>query len=122
REDAQRLAREREELRWQAGELERLDFQPEAWAELNAEHARLSNAASLIDAASASIEALSEGELAATRLLAGAATRLGRAAEVDASLASLVELLQSAQIQVDETVHELQRYRSRLDVDPARLA
>ncbi len=122
RADAERLGREREELRWQAEELERLDFQPEAWAELNAEHARLTHAASLIESASASVEALSEGEAAATRVLTGVATRLARAAEVDSSLASLVELLQGARIQIDETLYELQRYRSRLEVDPDRLA
>ena len=122
RADAERLAREREELRWQAAELERLDFQPDAWVELNAEHARLSHAASLIDTASEAIEALSEGEAAATRVLASVATRLGRAAEIDTGLAPLAELLQGAQIQIDEAVHELSRYRSRLDIDPARLA
>ncbi len=122
RSDATRLAREREELRWQAAELERLDFQPQAWAELNAEHARLSNAASLIEAASASIETLAEGELAATRLLTAVASRLGRAAEYDPGLAAVLEMIQSAQIQIDESVHELERYRARLDLDPARLA
>jgi DNA repair protein RecN (Recombination protein N) len=122
RSDAARLAREREELRWQAAELERLEFQPQAWAELNAEHARLSNAASLIEAASAAIETLAEGELAATRLLTAVASRLGRAVEYDPGLAAVLELIQSAQIQIDESVHELERYRARLDVDPARLA
>ncbi len=122
RSDAARLAREREELRWQTSELERLDFQPQAWAELNAEHARLSNAASLIEAASASIETLGEGELAATRLLTAVASRLGRAAEYDPGLAAVLEMIQSAQIQIDESVHELERYRARLDLDPARLA
>jgi DNA repair protein RecN (Recombination protein N) len=65
RADADRLARQREELRWQSAELERLAFEPEEWTELNVEHARLSNAAALIEAASSSIEALSEGDLAA---------------------------------------------------------
>jgi DNA repair protein RecN (Recombination protein N) len=120
--DAARLARERDELRWQAAELERLDFQPQAWAELNAEHARSSHAASLIEAASAAIETLAEGELAATRLMAAVASRLSRAAELDPSLAAVLEMVAGAQIQIDESVHELERYRSRLDVDPARLA
>jgi DNA repair protein RecN (Recombination protein N) len=122
RSDAARLAHEREALRWQATELERLDFQPQAWTELNAEHARLSNAASLIEAASASIETLADGELAATRLLAAAASRLGRAAEFDPGLGAVLEMIQSARIQIDESVHELERYRARLDIDPARLA
>jgi DNA repair protein RecN (Recombination protein N) len=119
--DAERLAREREALSWQVTELERLDFRPDAWAELNAEHARLANAAGLIEAASAVIEALAEGEAAAASTLGAAATRLQRAAEIDAGLAPVSELLQGAQIQIDEAVHELSRYRSRLDIEPARL-
>jgi DNA repair protein RecN (Recombination protein N) len=121
RSDAARLARERDELRWQVAELERLDFQPQAWAELNAEHARASHAASLIEAASAAIETLADGELAATRLMTAVAGRLSRAAELDPSLAAVLEMIQGAQIQIDESVHELERYRSRLEVDPARL-
>ncbi|MGH8664826.1 MAG: DNA repair protein RecN [Burkholderiales bacterium] len=122
RSDAARLAREREELRWQAAELERLDFQPDAWAGLNAEHARAANAASLIEAASAAIETLADGELAATRLMTAVASRLSRAAELDPGLAAVLEMVEGAQIQIDESVHELERYRSRLEIDPARLA
>ena len=122
RSDAARLGHERDELRWQATELERLDFEPQAWAELNAEHARSSHAASLIEAASAAIETLADGEQAATRLIAAVASRLSRAAELDPSLAAVLEMVEGAQIQIDESVHELERYRSRLEVDPARLA
>lgn len=122
RSDAVRLAREREELRWQATELLSLDFQPEAWAEMNAEHARASHAASLIEASSGAIETLADGDLAASRLLAAVTSRLGRFAEIDPTLAVVVEMLQGARIQIDEAVHELERYRSRLDIDPARLA
>ncbi|MPZ43543.1 MAG: DNA repair protein RecN [Betaproteobacteria bacterium] len=122
RSDAARLALERDELRWQAAELERLDFQPEPWAELNAEHVRAANAASLIEAASAAIETLADGELAATRLMATVASRLSRAAELDPELAAVLEMIEGAQIQIGESVHELERYRSRLDIDPARLA
>jgi DNA repair protein RecN (Recombination protein N) len=122
RNDATRLAREREALQWQVSELERLQFRADSWAELNTEHARLGNAASLIEAASTAVEALADGELAARRSLAAAASRLSRAAEVDSGLAPVLEMMQAAQIQIDEAVHELERYRSRLDIDPARLA
>ena len=122
RSDAERLAREREDLRWQTSELERLQFTPEGWTELNAEHARLANAAGLIEAAAASMEALSEDEHSVSRLLGGVTARLARAAELDPTLAPVLEMLQGAQIQIDEAVHELNRYRLRLDVDPQRLA
>jgi DNA repair protein RecN (Recombination protein N) len=119
--DAELLAREREQLRWQVEELERLQYSSEAWSELNAEHARLAHAAGLIEAASQAIETLSEGEQAAGALFRAALSPLQRAAAIDASLAPVLELLESARIQMDESVHALARYRSRLEVDPARL-
>jgi DNA repair protein RecN (Recombination protein N) len=120
--DAERLAREREELGWKVEELQRLQFTPQGWSELNGEHARLAHAASLIETASASIDSLGEGEQAAAASLAAALQRLGRAAEIDVSLAPVLEMVQAARIQIDEAVHALERYRSRLEVDPGRLA
>ena len=120
--DAKRLESEREALAWKANELARLEFEPEAWHELLAEHGRLSHAASLIETASACIDALSDAEPSAAGLARRAVARLERACEHDASLRPVVESLQSAQIQLAEAASALERYRSKLEVDPRRLA
>ncbi len=120
--DADRLMRERDQLGWQVSELSRLEFDPQAWQELNAEHGRLTHAASLIETASQAIDALSEDEHSASRLVNGVVARLTRAAELDPSLGALVEVLETASIQIGEAVHGLEHYRARLEVDPQRLA
>ena len=119
--DAKALQAEREALTWKAKELASLQFEPEAWRELIAEHGRLTHAASLIEVASECIDALSEGELNAVGLAQSAIARLDRACEHDPSLRSVVESLEGAQIQLGEAATALERYRSRLDIDPRRL-
>ena len=46
---------------------------------------------------------------------------IGALAEHDPALSSISESLQSAQIQLDEAIHGLNRYLQKLDLDPARL-
>lgn len=122
RKDADRLVREREGLGWQVKELEDLDFREEEWADLNAEHARLAHASTLIDTASGVVDALAEGETSSLRLLNGAMSRVQRACDLDPGLKEVSDLLSAAQIELQEAVHALERYRSRLDIDPQRLA
>lgn len=122
RKDADRLVREREVLDWQVKELAALEFRGDAWAELNAEHARLTHASSLIETASEAIDALAESEQASLRLLNGTMSRLVRACDLDPGLKEVTDLLGTAQIELQEAVHALERYRSRLDIDPQRLA
>lgn len=122
RKDADRLVREREVLAWQVKELADLDFRADAWAELNAEHARLTHASTLIDTAGEAIDALAESDPSSLRLLNGAMARLCRACELDPALKEVTDLLATAQIELQEAVHALDRYRSRLDIDPQRLA
>ena len=55
------LSRERERLAWQIGEVDKLAPQADEWETLNAEHQRLSNAQSLMDAARSALEAISRG-------------------------------------------------------------
>ena len=120
--DADRLSRERQALGWQVGELEKLGFDLERWAEINAEHARLTHASTLIGTASEAIDSLAESEQSSVSLLNAALARLGRAADLDPSLHEVTGLLQNAQIELHEAVHALERYRSKLEIDPVRLA
>jgi len=47
--------------------------------------------------------------------------RLGNLVEHDSRLKEIVELLESARIQLQEAAHELRRYGERFDLDPRRL-
>jgi DNA repair protein RecN (Recombination protein N) len=120
--DAAAMQREREQLGWKAQELVRLEFDLEAWQELLAEHGRLANASSLIATVSECIDTLGEDERSAMRAVSAAKAQLVRACEHDPGLRSVVELLEQGEIQLREANSELSRYRSRLDVDPRRLA
>ena len=117
----QALADERDRLSWQVEELQRVDFSPEEWDRLRADHLRLSHAAALIEGAEAGMEVLSEGDRAVLREVGALRVRLAHLAEHDPSLASVVGLLEPAEIQLKEAALELRHYRSRVDLDPERL-
>ena len=112
---------EREHLQWQANELSALNFSLSEWDTLQADHGRLSHAASLIEAAQSGLEALSEGEFSALTQVNSVISRLNHLLDYDESLKPLLEILDSAQIQLQEATYELGRYQQRLDLDPQHL-
>jgi DNA repair protein RecN (Recombination protein N) len=115
------LDRERERLAWQIGEVDKLAPGADEWAELEAEHKRLANAQSLIDAARSALDAVSEGEDNAEGLSARALHALQDVAAFDAQLASTIEVLQGAQAQLQDAAHTLASYLNHADPDPQRL-
>ena len=115
------LDRERERLAWQIGEVDRLAPGADEWAELEAEHKRLANAQSLIDAARAALDAVSEADDNADALAGRALHVLEGVAAFDAQLASTIEVLQGAQAQLQDAAHTLAGYLNRTDLDPQRL-
>ncbi len=119
--NADALAAERQRLEWQLQELTQLAFSADEWMELQADHRRLAHAASLIETVEYALEALSDGEVAALAAVNGAVSRLVAAREFDAGLKEILDVLEPAQIQVQEAVYTLRHYRQRLDLDPARL-
>jgi DNA repair protein RecN (Recombination protein N) len=119
--NAQALEEERERLRWQRQELERLAFSAEEWESLQVEHKRLAHAASLVETVEYALEALSEGETAALAIVEGVVARLQAAIEYDPGLKEALEVLEPAQIQIQEAVYGLRHYRNRVDLDPRRL-
>ena len=119
--NAQALEEERERLRWQRQDLERLAFSAEEWDALQGDHKRLAHAASLVEAVEYALEALSEGEAAALAIVEGAVARLQAAAEYDPGLREALDVLEPAQIQIQEAVYGLRHYRDRIDLDPRRL-
>jgi DNA repair protein RecN (Recombination protein N) len=116
------IARERERLAWQVGEVERLAPGDAEWDELNAEHQRLAHAQTLIDAARGALDAVADADTNAAALALRAAAALVDAARIDPRLAPVAEVLQGAQAQLADAAHSLSGYLKHTDVDPDRLA
>ena len=117
----QDIERERERLEWQLEELTELSPQEGEWANIQSEHARLANGAKLIGGCQEAIEVLSDADNSLESSLSKVCGNIGALAEHDPALSSISESLQSAQIQLDEAIHGLNRYLQKLDLDPARL-
>lgn len=118
---ASSVLQERERLKWQVGELEKLAVKSGEWAEIGNEHRRLSHAASLIDAAQEALSAISESESPILSQLSSLTQKLGRLTDVDAALKPVMEALEPARIQLQEAVYALNDYLARVELDPARL-
>jgi DNA repair protein RecN (Recombination protein N) len=119
--DAAAFSAEREQLEWQAREIDALKFTAEAWQSLSAEHVRLSHAASLIEAAHYALETLSESEDSSLSRTNAVITRLNNALEYDPHLKEILAILEPVAIQLQEAAYALRRYGEGLDAEPGRL-
>jgi DNA repair protein RecN (Recombination protein N) len=120
-ENAEAVAAERELLQFQRSELEGLAFDPEDWNAVQEDYARLAHAASLLETAAFGIETLSEADNACLAQLNAVATRLRDGMVHDASLGETLQMLESAQAELQETVYALRHYQQRMDTDPQRM-
>ena len=118
----QDIERERERLEWQLEELTELAPQEGEWTAIQSEHARLANGAKIISGCQEAIHVLSEAENSVESTLSKASTNMSALAEHDSALSEISQALESAQIQIDEAVHSLNRYLQKLDLDPGRLS
>jgi DNA repair protein RecN (Recombination protein N) len=110
-------------LRHELSELEKWALPPAELAELEASHKRLANASKLTEGLTAVVEMLDgDSELALRQSLSRAHTELGRLAALDDRLAPTLDLLDSAQIQLNEAVDGLEHYAQDVDLDPERYA
>jgi DNA repair protein RecN (Recombination protein N) len=118
----QDVERERERLEWQLEELAELSPQVGEWTAIQGEHARLANGAKIISGCQEAIDVLSDAENSVESTLSKASANMSALAEHDSALSEISQALESAQIQIDEAVHSLNRYLQKLDLDPARLS
>jgi DNA repair protein RecN (Recombination protein N) len=119
---AQAFVAERDLLDGRGRELAALNVTPDEWSALTQAQSRLAHAASLLEAANAGEEELTEGDAALARRLAGIVARLAAGAAHDPALGEVVALLEPARIQLVEAARELRVYRQKLDLDPTELA
>ena len=118
----QDIERERERLEWQLEELTELSPQENEWATIQGEHARLANGAKIIGGCQEAIGVLSDADNSLESSLSKVCGTISALAEHDPTLNNISEALESAQIQLDEAIHSLNRYLQKTDLDPARLA
>jgi len=115
------LDRERERLAWQIGEVDKLAPGDDEWVELEAEHKRLANAQSLIEAARGALDAVSEADDNAEALTGRALHALQDVAAFDAQLAETIIALEGAQAQLHDAAHTLASYLNHTELEPQRL-
>jgi DNA repair protein RecN (Recombination protein N) len=120
-ENAEAVAAERELLQFQRNELEGLNFNVAEWNVLQEDYARLAHAASLLETAAFGIETLSESDSACLAQLNALVVRLRDGMAHDPSLRETLQMLESAQAELQEAVYALRHYQQRLDTDPQRL-
>ena len=115
------LDRERERLQWQLGEIDKLNPGADEWAELNAEHQRLAHGQAILDAAQLALNLVSEADDNADALTHRAVTALEDVAHVEANLGNALEVLRSAQAQLQDAAHSLNAALRHTELDPDRL-
>jgi DNA repair protein RecN (Recombination protein N) len=116
------LERERERLAWQIGEVDKLGPGATEWDELNAEHQRQAHGQALLDGARAALDAVAEGDPSAGALTGRAIDALDDVVRYDTELANALEVLRSAQAQLEDAAHTLHTYLGHREPDPERLA
>ena len=107
-------------LQWQLDGLNTLAPQADEWETLSAEHSRLAHATTLIQGSSAAAHALIEDDRALTDQVREQMNVVTSLARLDERLNEVVELLDSALIQLQEAGHSLNHYTQRADLDESR--
>lgn len=108
-------------LTFQLQELDSLGLTNGEHQELNNERQKLQNSGRLADGVTTALDALMDSESSnANRLIAEATRAIESLTVFDSSLQPLVELLNSASIQVSEATETLRRYGEDIDMDPRR--
>ena len=120
-ENADVVAAERELLQFQRNEIDGLGFNLADWHALQEDYARLAHAAGLLETAAFGIETLSEADNACLAQLNALTARIRDGMQHDASLGETLQMLESAQAELQEAVYALRHYQQRLDSDPQRL-
>ncbi|MEW8028019.1 MAG: DNA repair protein RecN [Candidatus Thiodiazotropha sp.] len=108
-------------LRYQANELNSLNLSSGEWVNLEHEHRRLSHQEQLGDTCRAIINGLDEEQQDMRSRLSSYVERLSEAAQLDETLGEAQQMLDSALIQVDETLTSLRNYLNDMELDSAGL-
>jgi len=109
-------------LRFQTSELDELQLSKNEAKQLDEEHARLSNAGQLIESSSQSVTRLYDAdEHSIYSAISEVLQLLEEGQKLDSTLKEPLEMLQNAQIQIQEATDLLRRYKESVGLDPERL-
>ncbi len=109
-------------LRFQTQELDDLQLTENEAQQLDEEHSKLSNAGQLLDASSQSIMQLyDDDEKSIYSAISRVTQKLESLNQLDSALSEPLEMLQNAQIQIQEATDLLRRYNETVGLDPERL-
>lgn len=120
--NAAAYADELAELRDKTRELQQLNFSLEDWQDIQQEHHRLANGASLLAGLEACIALLDDNDVNISGMLAQVQQKLIGLVDFDAQLKDAADNVDSALIQIEEASRALNRYLQKAELDPARLA
>jgi len=108
-------------LTFQLQELDGLAIAPGEAAELAAERQKLKHGSRLVEGVGSALECLYDGDAGnANSLVAEAIRATASLVQYDASLEPVLEMLDTASIQVSEAADSLRRYSESIDMDPER--
>lgn len=109
-------------LQYQVNELEALTLVDGEIGQLEHDHKQLAHAEQLAECINTALTMLTESHDGnAQDALALALQQIQAAAQVDASLQNGVELLQTAQIHIQEAVDDINHHRDRIEINPEQL-
>jgi len=108
-------------LQYQVQELDDLALERGEYDSLDEEYKRLANASRLLETGHSVLGSLKEDEHSIDAQLHHAVRNLKELLKFDTSLSNVIELLESASIQLTEAIDELGSYTDRMDIDPERL-
>lgn len=108
-------------LQYQIQELEALDLGKSKFSEIEKEYAKLSNTSHLIEVYQQALLQLFEDEHSTQNQIIQNLNVLQDMQKFDSSLVTVIELLNSASIQIGEAADALRHYLDSLELDPARL-
>lgn len=109
-------------LAYQIHDLQQLNLQTNELEQLNTEHKRLANADQLLSRCHTALELLHDREEYSVEfLLSKVISSLSALGKIDHKLQNMIELMQQALIQVEESSADLRQYQQQLELDPERL-
>ncbi|KAA1159593.1 MULTISPECIES: DNA repair protein RecN [Pseudoalteromonas] len=115
-------AAQKQLLEYQVAELDEFALQENEFEQIEAEHYKLSNSQTILEACQRELQHLYESdEQNACSLLQHSAQQFTELAQYDESLVSVAAMLSEAAVQVEEASREVRDYTEQADLDPARL-
>ncbi|MBI4431154.1 MAG: DNA repair protein RecN [Candidatus Omnitrophica bacterium] len=113
--------REIDLLKFQIGEISRVNPKPDEDAKLKEEHIRLANAEKLYEKAAHVVDRLSEGEGSAIEQIGQCSKFLSELAAIDSSLKPLTQEIESVESGLDEIARSVRDYQDSISFDADRL-